>query len=120
MNQNNYFLEKIQEIIAHSKPANNGLGCMLWEGAKRGEYGVKRLTPPGHKSTTPTVHRALYICHTQKVKIPPGKDVSHLCHVNLCVNINHLVLEDHTTNMGRLECHNDRVCSGKHQPPCIL
>jgi len=117
---NNYFDNNIRLITENSVAANNGLGCLIWQGARKGVYGAKKLTPPGHKSISPTVHRALYMCHIKSVEIPPEIDVSHVCHVNLCVNILHLVLEDHNINMGRLACKHDGVCSGEHHPPCLF
>ena len=115
-----YFARKLREIAQNSLPADNGLGCLVWQGALKGVYGAKKLSPPGHKSIVRTAHRALYMCYAKTLEIPPHMDVSHLCHNNLCVKIEHLVLEDHIINMGRLECHNNQMCSRKHQPDCLF
>lgn len=93
---------------------------MIWQGGLKGIYGVKKLSPPGHKNIVRTAHRALYICSARTLELPADMDVSHLCHTSLCVNIVHLVLESHIINMGRLECKNFGFCSLKHHPPCMF
>jgi len=116
----NFFDRNFTEITENSEAANNGLGCLIWQGGMKGAYGVKKLSPPGHKQLVRTAHRALYMCFTRTLELPPDMDASHLCHENKCVNISHLVLEDHNINMGRLECRNNGVCSRKHEPLCMF
>ena len=46
-------------------------------------------------------------------------DASHLCGVKRCVNVAHLVFEDHATNKARQRCHGAGHCiqSLGHNPP---
>lgn len=70
-----FFEKNYIDIIPNSVPANNGLGCILWKGAVKGKYGVKKLSPPGHKAIVRTVHRALYMCSTRALELPHDMDV---------------------------------------------
>lgn len=117
-----FFAKNFEEITRKSVPANNGLNCMIWQGTRKqhSPYGVKKLSPPGHKPIVRTVHRALYMCHVKSLELPTHMDVSHMCHVPLCVNLAHLVLEDHEVNMARLECKNEGKCTKMHEPPCMF
>jgi hypothetical protein len=117
------FFEKIiARIKSQSEFVHNGLGCHRWLGTTKqgGMYGVIKLSVPGYKPCVKNVHRALYMCHYKNLHLPAALDVSHICHMTKCVNIDHLVLESHVTNMERLECKNDGKCSMKHRPPCIF
>ena len=83
-----------------------------------GLYGVIKLSPLGQKCIVHHVHRAMYMCIHKKIDLNAHYDVSHLClNNNKCVNIDHLVLEPHETNMECLECKNYKFCNGNHDPP---
>ena len=58
----------------------------------------------------------------QVVHVPCAqKDVNHLCHSPMCVEFEHLNLEDHAVNNGRKVCHTQGFCSGHHHHPnCIF
>jgi HNH endonuclease len=52
-----------------------------------------------HPTSPQQVHRVVY--EVVNGSIPAGSEVSHLCHVRLCVNPAHLVAESHAANMER-------------------
>lgn len=70
-------------------------------------------------------HRIMYEAYNG----PPGDlDVSHLCHNESCVKIEHLYKESHTDNMARIGCPGwlqfgsytgELVSACTHTPPCI-
>jgi hypothetical protein len=117
-----YFARKFTEIAKKSAPAHNNMGCMFWNGAVSKGYGIQKLTLPDHTQIVRTAHRILYMCHIKSIDIDKKMDVSHLCHQKLCININHLHLEPHDTNMSRRECQIAGHCIArlKHNPPCIF
>ena len=69
--------------------------CVLWPGAVREGYGVKKIG-----NTTINAHRYVYEKATGK-KIPKGYAVDHKCRNRLCVNPKHLEVVTHSENMTR-------------------
>lgn len=65
-----------------------------------------------------TAHCYVYWCHRGNFRNPDNPmDISHLCSNKLCLNINHLWLEDHVYNLSRVGCRKrDGPCS--HVPKC--
>lgn len=86
--------------------------CWEWLGFRRqpdGKYGRLTFT---HRGVTLTVgaHRASYIAFKEEFDLP--LDISHLCHMGLCVNPAHLSHEDRVVNMSRVECAKSGECDG--------
>ncbi len=50
--------------------------------------------------------------HLRGIAIPDGHDASHLCGEGLrgCVDIEHIVVEEHSINLDRRDCHKMTVC----------
>ena len=47
--------------------------------------------------------------------------MSHLCGNKLCLNVNHVTLEDMDDNHARRDCHSAKKCTMLHEPPkCII
>ena len=97
-------------------------GCHIWNGAvvKRGprrntkDYGVVKITPPapGKKAFQAYVHIIVNFLHNGTIPHKGFTDISHLCHNSLCVNIRHIVKEDHQVNIDRQKCNNTTECHG--------
>ena len=109
-------------------------GCVLWKGATYdGLYGKMRnpLSKYLGQPTYMRVHRLVYLLHHIKDfddltighvdKNGEIIEVSHICHNSLCVNIAHLSLETHQTNISRRACVADGICrSHGDAPACLL
>lgn len=117
-----FFRQTQAKIDGKSHILTSGLGCWLWQGGCKfkSQYGVIKITPPGHKAMVKTVHRVKYMCANRNLDIPRQMDVSHLCHNPKCVRLGHLSLEPHNVNMTRLECKNLGFCIKNHDPPCLF
>ena len=91
-----------------------------------GGYGKIAVRGPNNRRKYFRVHRLVYMIFHELSVIPACNDVgisveiSHICHHKLCVKPQHLVLETHDVNMGRLHCKNQGFCSRGHQPHCLL
>ncbi len=122
MADDTFFDNLLARIQGKCNAVPDNLGCILWEGGikQHGGYGVLKVKFPGGTFRVLHAHRLRYMCHVRTVHLPAEHDVSHTCHNVLCMNIQHLVCEHHNTNMARLGCRSDGVCSGAHHPPCIF
>lgn len=108
------FFKKYSEKI-NEKSVLNRQGCMVWQGCiKKGPvgYGVINAKFPDAQWHTMHVHRLLYMVHNKILYVEPHLEVSHLCHVPLCVSAYHLSLEPHSINTERLKCVNRAICCG--------
>lgn len=117
----NYYREKILQKCTLS--ANNV--CLLWQGycraSKRGGtvYGEMTVTLPGKKKTKMSVSRLVFLSGSPD--IPPGYQVSHLCHHSTCCYVGHLVAEPSAVNKHRQRCNRHKICLGhKGRPDCIF
>ena len=63
-----------------------GTKCILWPGAVRNGYGVKKVS--GTNTTVPA-HKYVWEQKTGK-KVPKGWHIDHLCRNKLCINPKHL------------------------------
>jgi hypothetical protein len=102
--------------------------CWKWLGCTRrpdGKYGRVTFTHRGVKQTV-GAHRASYIAYEETFDLP--HDISHLCHMGLCVNPKHLSHEDRVVNLSRVECAKEgqhgrcdgHKFKGKVYKPCIV
>ena len=87
--------------------------CWEWKGATRApddKYGRVKITFLGLQKTV-GAHRASYMAFNEVFDLP--EDISHTCHMGLCVNPEHLSHEDHVVNMARAQCKaNASKCLG--------
>ena len=72
-----------------------GTKCILWPGATRNGYGVKKVG-----STTTPAHKFVYENVTGK-KVPKGMAIDHLCRNRLCINPKHLEPVSSSDNKSR-------------------
>lgn len=89
------FFEKYSTKI-NEKCLANSQGCLIWQGCtKKGPvgYGVIKAKFPDAEWHTMHVHKLLYLVQHKILFVEPGFDVSHMCHVPLCVNAEHLSLK---------------------------
>lgn len=75
-------------------------GCWLWNGARRGKYGLFRFD-----NKIQSAHRVSYILH--KGNIPDNMVIRHICDNPLCVNPDHLEIGTYQDN------YDDRNKRGK-------
>jgi len=116
------------KIDKHSDIIVGRFDCAEWQGAKtkHGGYGRVVVQLPSVEKKEFRAHRLQYMTSHKIFDIPSHDEhgskveISHICHKVDCVNPAHLVLEPHAVNMERLACKNDRVCSKKHTPHCLL
>lgn len=119
-----FFNDKYLNIMLKTRPAQNGKGCILYTGVKcrpDGYISIKMNYPKHGAKHHSLVHRFVYALYH---KINSFEDiehleVSHICHVKLCINIAHLCLETHQVNKDRQTCcGNPQRC--QHEPRCII
>ena len=109
--------EEISLLIQHKCTVEDSdHGCRIWRGAKfkqgggGGGYGKIAVRGPNNRRKYFRVHRLVYMIFHELSVIPTCNDegisveISHICHHKLCVKPQHLVLETHDVNMGRLHC----------------
>ena len=121
------FIAKYSQKIDEKTVLGANGECRIWTGTVKSnaKYGVLNIDlkdyPVGIGRTVIHVHRLAYIISHRLVKFPDG-DVSHLCHNTKCMNVDHMVLEDHITNNSRLSCISCGRCLGHPgpSPPCRL
>lgn len=107
--------------------------CILWEGARTKArlnattYGYMRVRlPGGQRKKTMRVHVLAYLVahiHVRDILLRKdrGFDISHRCHRSLCLNADHLVAEDRSTNNVRKVCKRIGLCQGHGQSrDCLL
>ena len=72
--------------------------CMIWENIETGKTRRKLV------DFRTTAHSYVYWCEKGTSAQGNGMDISHLCANKKCVNIEHLCLEPHAYNLGRIGC----------------
>lgn len=124
------------KLAAKSRREGN---CLLWTGATKRcnptsqPYGVMFLKPPvlaGYCPARPArktyrTHVLAYALHNPDVRAAIFRrrrwDISHLCHVSLCLESSHLSAEPRSINNSRKYCRTSRVCVGHAGfPNCVL
>ena len=124
------FQALIDSILQNSEEKEPLKGCIIWKKAKTSapqgkQYARKKNPFPGRPKYT-TAHRLMYMAHNRMMDLPRfdedgcRMEVSHLCHENLCQNIDHLTYESHETNMERHHCKKQGRCTHAHEPHCII
>lgn len=103
--------------------------CIEWSGAREhGIYGKKSVLWPDGSKTMERTHRLSYMLFRKLLReeMPHFNqngerlDVSHICHNGICLRVEHLVLEPHSTNMERMGCKMRNICTHAHYPYCLL
>ena len=100
----------------------------MWMGSlDKDGYGRKSIKwGPLETSREEKAHRLSLMLKYKLEKLPHTNEcgelmeVSHRCHQKSCINSDHLVLENRLSNMSRETCRPERVCTLRHEPPCIL
>lgn len=122
---------KIERLIRHF--LDNTVAaqeCLIWQGKARTPkpnklYGRVHIKYPGEgwpRAVQSTVHRVVYALVKRRpdiIKNVNAGDVSHLCGEHLCINPDHLTLENHADNCQRRTCHG-MMAACSCQPPCYL
>ena len=72
---------------------------VIWPGAMRNGYGVKKIPGKGSNSTI-NAHRYVYEQSTGK-KIPQGHAIDHKCRERRCINPKHLEVVSYGENKKR-------------------
>ena len=129
------FWDKLSKRLSKlTRPVGNIHGCIAFIGEvpkKGGGYGVMKVKWPGSEQfKKEKAHRVAYmVAHKvtcDDIQRTDGNDMilecSHLCHLKTCVNKDHIILETHTSNQGRITCFQDNICHlGNHEAPsCLL
>ena len=126
--------EILARINKHCDNPSGAYGCIMWKGGTYdGLYGKMRnpLAKLPGQPTYMRVHRLVYLLHHIKDfktltldhidENGQNIEVSHLCHKSLCVNIAHLSLEMHQTNLSRRACVAEGECRTHGDvPACLL
>ena len=103
----------LHKIMGKSEYIGNTHSCIIWKGAQN-DNGYGRMRNPfislPNQSTHVKIHRLVYFIHNFKQYrdgIPRydihghDLDISHICHNKCCINIDHLVLENHYISCDR-------------------
>ena len=93
-----------------------GFGQAIWN------IRTKKITYAGLPQTT-GAHQAASMAFNELLDLP--LDISHVCHVSLCVNPDHLSHKDRIVNLQRDQCMARRLCKGHRYrgedfKPCIF
>lgn len=104
--------------------------CRIWKGPRKPPtragkvYGYSTLKLPGDtKRKKRYAHRIAYMYAHRLLEDQLGKNkhVSHRCHNTLCVNPEHLSLEDPAVNNARTLCVRSKGCLGHgEKKDCIF
>ena len=107
----------LTRLESHSVRGERADQCIIWTGAKAGHSGYGNMRNPirivfPDQPLFVRVHRLAYALYhdmyTHEIPLTnvlnEKLDVSHLCHNKLCIHIDHLILETHTSNMSRETC----------------
>lgn len=100
--QLNRFMNKLDK-------ASSPIGCWLWTGKTRTQWGYGRV---GIGGKYPVVHRVAYEAFVGP--IPDGMSVLHRCDVPACCNPDHLFLGTHQDNMDDM-VNKKRSIGGNHR-----
>lgn len=124
-----FFKDLEDKFSKKSRVLGNNLGCIVWVGyAEKNGYGIQRVRWPNVGLKKERSHRVAYmirhkICANDMPKLDQNDnplECSHLCHNKLCVNPDHISLEDHATNQERIHCKGQGHCSKCHEPHCLM
>lgn len=119
-----HFFRKYSDILDNNCVLSSNGRCMIWTGpvTHTGKYGVVRYRHPDTGVwKTVTAHRCRVMITTRDLNLNSNLDASHLCHNNLCVMINHISMEPHSTNNNRIHCKHSNKCTGHGEyPDCLL
>jgi hypothetical protein len=124
-NMTNFYTTKLtdKEICKISKYIKTKItvgNCHIWNGQQLKGYGIFEFRFRKHKIKL-RVHRLQMYIHNGCRAIDTVQHVSHLCHNNLCVRIEHLSLETAQINNNRQICKNNGECTGHYGlARCIL
>lgn len=118
----NFFQKYTRILQERSHLAPNGQ-CRLWNhppriGRRYGEINVR--FPYSEKYRKINVARLSLMIKLSTINLPAHLDSSHLCNQPTCINPLHLTLEEHGVNNNRISCFQLGVCSGLHEPPCMI
>ena len=100
--------------------------CLIWTGKphKTTGYGQYRYLDPRSPELgylTRSAQRMAVMIALRNLDIPQNLQASHLCHNKLCVNVEHISLEENATNNQRKNCVSEQRCTGHgDKPACIL
>lgn len=131
MADSNMFFKYWQSILEEkSVISDNKLGCRLWKGppSLMQMYGKQRIKWPDGSTSFEGAHRLSFMVHFQLTPEKMAKfsengekvEISHLCHNTMCIKIEHLVMERHSTNQERNHCKHMGRCMKSHSGPNCL
>ena len=124
-----FFKDLEAKLRKKSRILGNHWGCIVWEGyAEKNGYGIQMVKWPDKGIKKERAHRVAYmikhkLCANDMPKLDENSnplECSHLCHNKLCVNPDHITLENHATNQERIHCKGQGHCSKCHEPHCLL
>lgn len=124
MNDEKWIISQIERLKANSVAYGEN-GCLLCSlGGGRLPYSTLTVTFPGIRGKkTLYSHRFMLMLYLKVENLPKHVQVSHICHNNRCVNIDHLSLEPEHVNKDRQICRGLIPKRCKHHSPhkdCIL
>lgn len=108
------YLRTLNDILSNITVTAN-TGCHVTNKSPyKGEAYPKIRFTHNHKPFRVNIHTFVYkVTNGIPPYTPnPGLECSHLCHNPLCVNLEHIVLEDKHINRMRQSCNRRRVCYG--------
>ena len=125
------FFRKCQEKLETTSELHANGKCLVWTGCvSKAGYGQFRFKDPrdpaGAGFRTCTAHRMAVMISRKSLDIEPKFHASHLCNNKLCVNTDHINLEESYVNNGRKSSFDRGICSGhenslrEKEPDCLL
>ena len=110
-------------LLRNSYPSDRFPYCRIWDKPPNPDgYGQTSVSAKaGGRSGTFPAHRVSKKAELGKYVNTNGYDVSHTCHVRLCINPDHLRLEKRSENNRRKRCKLEGRClgHGREEDRCI-
>jgi hypothetical protein len=111
------FLEQCQNKLKINSALHENTECIVWTGCiNKFGYGQFRYRDPRDPLSasyrTRTSHRVALMIYFRNFDVPASQQASHLCNNKLCINVEHLVFENNSTNNLRKNCFSHSRCLG--------
>ncbi|CAH1233602.1 Hypp798 [Branchiostoma lanceolatum] len=113
-----YRKNKLFRILTKCKKSED---CLIWPSLDTDGYTTKTsMKLPDGRKVVRRVYRAVFLLERPSQE-DVSLEVSHLCHMKACCNIQHLSQEPHHVNLGRKMCRELGQCtSHRGYSNCIL
>ena len=115
------FFEKYSALVYKKCQIGVGSrGCWIFMGKQKRGYAMQTVIYPNGTKKEVVASRLILASKLGRLLTSEDGECSHLCNQKLCCRPEHLVLEPHSTNMERVHCFGQGLCTRNHHPYCLL